>query len=84
MAGRQGDGSIADLPDPLRGGRRAAVRPRARRRWLQKSWPGLVAGALIGLIGYLALGLLFMRALNLASVRRSAIPPSCSGSAAIC
>jgi hypothetical protein len=26
------------------------------------SWPGLVAGALIGLVGYLALGLLFMRA----------------------
>ncbi len=27
-----------------------------------KSWPGLVAGALIGLIGYLALGRFFMRA----------------------
>jgi Domain of unknown function (DUF4126) len=26
------------------------------------SWPGLVAGAVIGFIGYLALGLLFMRA----------------------
>jgi len=26
------------------------------------SWPGLVAGAVVGLIGYLSLGLLFMRA----------------------
>jgi hypothetical protein len=26
------------------------------------SWPGLVAGAVVGFIGYLALGLLFMRA----------------------
>jgi hypothetical protein len=28
----------------------------------ETSWPGLVAGALVGLIGYLALGRLFMRA----------------------
>jgi hypothetical protein len=28
----------------------------------ETSWPGLVAGAVIGFIGYLALGLLFMRA----------------------
>jgi hypothetical protein len=28
----------------------------------ETSWPGLVAGALVGLLGYLALGLLFMRA----------------------
>jgi hypothetical protein len=28
----------------------------------ETSWPGLVAGAVVGLIGYLALGLLFMRA----------------------
>jgi hypothetical protein len=28
----------------------------------ETSWPGLVAGAVVGFIGYLALGLLFMRA----------------------
>jgi hypothetical protein len=28
----------------------------------ETSWPGLVAGAVVGLIGYLGLGLLFMRA----------------------
>ena len=28
----------------------------------ETSWPGLVAGAIVGLIGYLALGRLFMRA----------------------